>query len=117
MRFEQPSDDERTYYYKLGKRRADAISIVSLALRLRFDGDQVAQAYIGLGAVAPVAMRAPQAEAVLGGESLTDETIAAAAAAAASEARPIDDFRSGGAYRRDMVELLVARGLKAIRER
>jgi CO/xanthine dehydrogenase FAD-binding subunit len=59
-------------------------------------------------------MRALAAEDVLEGEQLTGSTIAAAAAAAAGEARPIDDFRSGGAYRQQMVEVLVARGLHAI---
>ena len=48
------------------------------------------------------------------GEKLNERTIAAAAAAAADESRPIDDFRAGGAYRRQMVDVLVARGLNAI---
>jgi carbon-monoxide dehydrogenase medium subunit len=114
--FTRPGEDERTFYYKLGKRRADAISIVSVAMRVRYIGDRVEMARIALGAVAPVAMRALDAEAVLRGEALTDATIAAAAAAAAAEARPIDDFRSGGDYRRRMVEALVARGLKRMTE-
>jgi CO/xanthine dehydrogenase FAD-binding subunit len=50
----------------------------------------------------------------LHGEALTDAIIRKAAAAAAAETRPIDDFRSGGGYRRQMVETLVARGLKRI---
>lgn len=112
--FPRPADDERTFYYKLGKRRADAISIVSIAIRVRFDGGRVVAARIGLGAVAPVAMRAEEAEAVLQGGTLDEATIARAAVAAAAESRPIDDFRSGGEYRRRMVEALVARGLKRI---
>jgi carbon-monoxide dehydrogenase medium subunit len=114
--FPRPGEDERTFYYKLGKRRADAISIVSVAMSVRFAGDRVASARIGLGAVAPVAMRAKDAESVLQGEALTDATISQAAAAAAAESLPIDDFRAGGNYRRQMVETLVARGLKCIAE-
>jgi carbon-monoxide dehydrogenase medium subunit len=112
--FPRPGGDERTFYYKLGKRRADAISIVSVAMSVKFAGDRVASARIGLGAVAPVAMRARDAEAAVQGEALTDATIRRAAAAAAAESRPIDDFRAGGGYRRQMVETLVARGLKCI---
>lgn len=112
--FPLPGGDERTFYYKLGKRRADAISIVSVAIRVKLAGDRVESARIGLGAVASVAMRAKEAEAVVQGEALTDTIIAEAAAAAAAESRPIDDFRSGGAYRRQMVETLVARGLKHV---
>ena len=114
--FPLPDDDARTFYYKLGKRRADAISIVSVAMSVRFAGDRVVSARIALGAVAPVAMRARDAEAAVQGEALTDATIRRAAAAAAAESRPIDDFRAGGGYRRQMVETLVARGLKCIAE-
>ena len=109
--FPRPGGNERTFYYKLGKRRADAISIVSVAMCIRLAGQRVESARIALGAVAPVAMRAKDAEAALHGETLTDETIRRAAAAAAAECRPIDDFRAGARYRRQMVETLVARGL------
>jgi CO/xanthine dehydrogenase FAD-binding subunit len=112
--FARPDDGDRGFYYKLGKRRADAISIVSIAMKVRLAGDRVEAARIALGAVAPVAMRAEGAERALKGGTLDAKTIAAVAAAAASDARPIDDFRSGGAYRRQMVEVLVARGLREI---
>lgn len=46
------------------------------------------------------------------GQPLNESTIAAAAAAAATESRPIDDFRASGDYRRQMVEVLVRRGLQ-----
>ena len=113
--FARPHDKERRYYYKLGKRRADAISIVSVAMTARLEQGKVERARIALGAVAPVAMRALEAESILQGEPLSDGVIAAAAMAAAKEARPIDDFRAGGAYRRRMVETLVRRGLNEMR--
>jgi CO/xanthine dehydrogenase FAD-binding subunit len=112
--FTNPDDDMRVFYYKLGKRKADAISIVSVAMTVKLTGGKVDWARIALGAVAPVAMRASKAEGILQGEPLNDKTIAAAAAAAASEAQPIDDFRAGGEYRRQMVEVLVSRGLNEI---
>lgn len=113
--FDRPHDNERRYYYKLGKRKADAISIVSVAMTLCLEQGKVERARIALGAVAPVAMRAGAAESILQGEPLSDAAIAAAATAAAKEARPIDDFRAGGAYRRRMVETLVRRGLNEMR--
>ena len=112
--FANPDDNERAFYYKLGKRKADAISIVSIAMTVKLTGGTVERARIALGAVAPVAMRASKAESILQGEPLDDKTIAAAAAAAASAAQPIDDFRAGGEYRRQMVEVLVKRGLNEI---
>ena len=100
----------RTYYYKLGKRKADAISIVSVAMVVEGSGKAVDSARIALGAVAPVAMRASDAEAVLEKKGLNSAS--KAAAACATEARPIDDFRASEKYRRQMVEVLVARGLQ-----
>jgi len=117
IEFAKPDDDERWFYYKLGKRKADAISIVSIAMTVKLSRGKVERARIALGAVAPVAMRAPEAEGVLRGEVLNESTIAEAAAAAAKESRPIDDFRASGGYRRQMVEVLVKRGLNAITRR
>ena len=114
IEFPHPAGDERWFYYKLGKRKADAISIVSVAMTARLERGKVEQARIALGAVAPVAMRAPETEALLRGETLNDSVINAAAATAAGESRPIDDFRATGAYRRQMVEALVRRGLTEI---
>ena len=114
IEFPMPAKDERWFYYKLGKRKADAISIVSVAMTVRLEQDKVQQARIALGAVAPVAMRAPHTETLLQGEMLNEAVINAAAARAAGEARPIDDFRATGAYRRQMVAALVRRGLGAI---
>lgn len=102
----------RAYYYKLGKRKADAISVVSVAMIVNCSGEAVDSARIALGAVAPVAMRASKAEAVLEEQGLNGSSTVAAASAA--ETRPIDDFRAGGKYRREMVEVLVKRGLQQI---
>lgn len=112
--FSKPDDDERWFYYKLGKRKADAISIVSIAMTAKFVQKRVERIRIALGAVAPVAIRASAAEAMLKGEPLNETTIAAAAAAAALESQPIDDFRASGDYRRRMVEVLVKRGLNEL---
>ena len=102
VEFAKPGDDERWFYYKLGKRKADAISIVSVAMTVKLERGKVDRARIALGAVAPVAMRAPEAEGILRGEALNDSAIAAAARAAAKESQPIDDFRASGDYRRQM---------------
>ncbi len=110
----QPDSSDRAFYYKLGKRKADAIAVVSVAITLRRESDQVQHVRIALGAVAPVAMRAHDAEAKLLGHELSASNIAVTATAAAAEASPIDDFRASAAYRRRMVEVLVKRGLEQI---
>jgi carbon-monoxide dehydrogenase medium subunit len=68
-------------------------------------------ARIVLGAVAPTAMRARNAEAILIGNRLTDDIIEQAAEAAAAAAKPLDDIRASEWYRRKMIEVLVRRSI------
>ena len=110
----RPNTADQAFYYKLGKRKADAISIVSIAIALRRESDKVQHVRIALGAVAPVAMRAHKAEAALLGGVLSESAITAAATAAVAEVSPIDDFRASADYRRRMVDVLVRRGLEQI---
>jgi len=110
----RPDAADQAFYYKLGKRKADAISIVSIAIALRCESDKVQHVRIALGAVAPVAMRAHNAETALLGHKISGSTIEAAAAAAVAEVSPIDDFRASADYRRRMVDVLVRRGLEQI---
>lgn len=114
IEFARPDPADRAFYYKLGKRKADAISIVSVAIMLRRLSDKVEHVRIALGAVAPVAMRAHRAETKLLDKPLSATSISAAAAAAAAETSPIDDFRASADYRRRMIEVLVKRGLERI---
>jgi len=107
-------------FLKLGLRRAQAISLVNTAIILDFGPAQsqpgVKSAVITLGAVAPTIIHAAEAEAFLAGKELTDETITRAAELAAGAARPIDDIRGSAAYRKAMVKVLVARGLRLLRD-
>ena len=112
------SPDDHGAFIKLGLRRTQAISVVSVAVIIRRTaGDPsapVERAAISLGAVAPVIARAEVAEAYLTGKPLNDETISAAARLALESARPIDDIRGSAGYRRAMAEALVARALRQI---
>lgn len=103
-------------FLKLGLRRAQAISVVNVAIVLHSEGDQVRQAAIALGAVAPTIVRVTDAEQALVGSTLDETTIERAAMLAAAASRPIDDVRASAEYRRDMVAVLTRRALTQIRE-
>jgi CO/xanthine dehydrogenase FAD-binding subunit len=105
-------------YLKVGVRNAMVIAVASLALVLDLDRLSVG---VGLGSVGPVALDAPEAStwlanrlrwlperAVLDDRRVGDEFAAMVAAAA----RPIDDHRSGAAYRRHAVEVMARRALR-----
>ena len=81
-----------------------------------WDSASVTHAAIALGAVAPTVVRATEAEEFLVGRTLTEETIEAASRLAARQARPIDDLRGSADYRVAMVETLVARLLRQLRD-
>lgn len=108
--------NERGTFLKLGLRQAQAISLINVALTLDFVGDVIHRARIAMGAVAPTIVRAGEAEAFLAGKALTDDVIAQAAELAAGAARPISDIRAGADYRRDMVRVYTARGLRELRD-
>jgi xanthine dehydrogenase iron-sulfur cluster and FAD-binding subunit A len=114
--FASMSRDQRGTFVKLALRRAQAISLVNVALLLSLKAGVVQTAAIALGAVAPTIIRVPDAEALLVGKALTDPTIFKAAELAMMAGRPIDDVRSSAAYRREMVRVITARGLRSLRD-
>jgi carbon-monoxide dehydrogenase medium subunit len=95
---------------KFGLRRADAISVISVAVTALRNGDgRCHAAAVALGAVAPTPIRVSAAEALLCGEAWTAQLIAEAASIAARETQPIDDLRGTAAYRRHVTEVIVRR--------
>ncbi len=113
---------ERGKFIKLGLRRAQAISVVDVAVTVDFDHTNgaplahqpLAGARMALGSVAPTIVRCPAAEAFLRGKTLTPAVIEEAGELAAQAASPIDDVRGPADYRRDMVRVTTMRALRAL---
>lgn len=92
----------RSYIRKVGTRNAQAISKVALAgLAWMDDGDprRIQDIRIGAASLRETPARCIAVEQALLNQPVTAETIAAARAALATEARPIDDIRSTAKYR------------------
>ena len=104
-------------FYKLARRKGDAITVTGVAVTIVAAGGICTRARIALGAVAPVVLRAKEAERGLEGRALTPAAIDEAAAAAARAASPIDDLRASAEYRLHTVEALVRRLVSQARER
>ncbi len=106
--------NQRGTFYKLGLRRAQAISLVNCAVILSFNDNKIENARITLGAVAPVIVHASEAEEYLQGNILNERMIEKAAELSKLAARPIDDIRSSLAYRHEMVRVCVKRVLETL---
>ncbi len=104
--------DWKSYYRKVGTRRAQAISKVCFAGGVRFDGEIVSDIRIAVGSIAPTVVRAVQTESFLRGRTLDSVTIAAARDALAKEIAPIDDIRSTAHYRQVVALNLLEEFLK-----
>jgi carbon-monoxide dehydrogenase medium subunit len=104
----------RGTFIKLALRRAQAISIIDVAVVLDMQADTIKSAAIALGAVAPTIIRAPKAEKYLTGKQPTDEIFEEAARLTMESCKPIDDIRGSAAYRSEMVRVCTLRGLKAV---
>jgi xanthine dehydrogenase YagS FAD-binding subunit len=76
-----------SYYLKIRDRASYAFALVSVAAALDVQNGTIRQARVALGGVAHKPWRAPEAEAVLNGAPLNQETFRRAAAAALDKAR------------------------------
>ena len=99
---------KRSAYVKFKERASLDFAMAAAAAAVEIGPDQrVLQARIVLGGVAPIPWRVPNAEAVLVGKALSDQTIAAAAEEALSGAQPL----AKNAYKIPLTKALVRRAL------
>ncbi|MEE8566240.1 MAG: xanthine dehydrogenase family protein subunit M [Candidatus Bipolaricaulota bacterium] len=110
IRWPIPPEGSVGVFRKLGLRKADAISVLSIAVMLhRKDTGDCDQVRIALGAVAPTPIRVAAAEDFLDGGPLTPEVIAQAAQLASEATQAIGDIRGSAAYRKRVITALVRR--------
>ncbi|MFN2233960.1 MAG: FAD binding domain-containing protein [Anaerolineales bacterium] len=112
--FQAMSENQQGTFLKLGLRQAQAISVVNVAIVLTRENDIVKKAAITMGSVAPTIIHAEHAETYLVGRYLENDVIEKTASFAKDDSMPIDDLRGSAIYRREMVRVLTARGLRSI---
>jgi NADPH-dependent glutamate synthase beta subunit-like oxidoreductase len=96
-------------FLKFRIRNSIDFPIVSVASAISMDGDRVTDARIVLGAVAPVPLRAREAEGFLRGKVPTEEIAETAAAIAVNETNPL----SKNKYKIQVARTLVKRAILA----
>ena len=104
-------------YLRHTPRRELDIAVVGVASQLTLSDGVCKKARIALAAVAPVPLRATEAERALEGQAVTPDRIAQAAELAVGAARPISDQRGSADFRRHLVRTLTRRTLTTALER
>jgi xanthine dehydrogenase small subunit len=99
VRIPLPADGELLRLYKVTRRRDLDISTVTAAIRVRLDGETIAEAAVAFGGVGPTVIRARKTEAYLRGRVLDEETMQQAGDVAVDEITPISDVRGAAEYR------------------
>jgi xanthine dehydrogenase YagS FAD-binding subunit len=99
--------NSRSVYLKEMDRAAWGFALVSVAVRLDFDGEKISDARIVLGGVAPTPWRVPDAERLLVGQTLSPDLAARAAEAAIQNAQPL----AHNAYKIRLAKALVKRAI------
>ena len=102
-------------FEKLGWRREQIISVVSLAVESDIGSDGSLRApRVAFGSVASTPRRARAVETLLEGSSPSAETIEAACRAVQEDISPIDDIRAPAWYRRMAAAVMLRRILKEV---
>jgi len=97
-------------YYKVGQRKALAISVCSMAVFMQMNGGKyVEEARIAWGSVGPTVMRFPEADARLQGSQLSASVLREYGEAASRLVAPLSDIRASAGYRRMLVANLPLR--------
>jgi carbon-monoxide dehydrogenase medium subunit len=104
-------------YLRLIPRTEMDIAVVGVGVSLTMKGDTVADARVGLGAVAPTVLLVKDAAKALIGSKLDDAALDAAAAACSAACKPIDDKRGTIKYRTKIAGVLLKRTAKIAHDR
>ena len=111
-----PMHGWRSTYWKLRRRGSFDFPVLSVAAAARISQDAVAQEVrIVIGSVASRPLVAGEAAAFLMGRTLTDETIAEAAAMAARIAKPLDNTDFDMSWRKKVTAEFVTYALRELR--
>jgi len=100
-------------YIKLGKRKAQTLSVVSCAARVAVEDGVVKEVGLALGSMAPTVIDISDDAACMIGKPFSGELVAQAAEAAIAKTEPISDTRATAWYRKTAGVSVVKRAIYA----
>jgi xanthine dehydrogenase YagS FAD-binding subunit len=101
----KPAEGTRSAYQKYGEKESFDWAVADAGVVLEMDGNICRRAVITMGAASPVVRRSAEAEAVLAGKPVTEETARAAGKAAMTNVQPL----SMNAYKVEMFPVAIYR--------
>lgn len=99
-----------THFAKMAKTSND-YALISLAIRLNVKAGKIQEARVVVNAITASPVRCLEAEEILIGNKGTEELFVEAAKKAASKLNIRNDFRASKEYRKEVVEVMIRRGL------
>ena len=103
----------KTAYIKVVRRAGD-FALASLAMAIKVSNGNVEDVRLAYSGVSDSPYRAYEAEKILIGNRLTDETIQEAAEKAAGGANPPTDVRGSSWYRKEVMKVITVKGLRGV---
>ncbi len=105
-----PPRDTASCYYKVGKRKAMAIAVASMAAYVKSaENGMIEWIKLAWGSVGPTVITLPEVETMLRGHILSEEILRQAGRIVAAGISPIDDIRGSAAYRKVVAGNLLMR--------
>ncbi|MBP7212875.1 MAG: FAD binding domain-containing protein [Anaerolineaceae bacterium] len=105
--FKPLKSSQKGSFIKQALRKTQAIATLNCCVLLEMDGEQIVDATVTMGSVAPTIVHSPEAEKYLTGKKLDRENAKIAGQLAASDCHPISDIRGGADYRDYMMQVIV----------
>ena len=117
IRIPVPPEGSASSFKRIGRRKAFTLSVVSSAAYIQMEDTTCTDAKVAFGSVAITPIRVPEAESLLRGSKLDEETVKTASNAVYEAVKPITDVRGTADYRKDMCPVLMRRAIEQCLER
>jgi len=103
----KPKTGQTLKLYKISKRFDDDISAVLAAFFIEQSNQKITNIRLAFGGMAAIPKRAPEAEAMLQGNSLNKSSVTQAKAALTKDFQPMSDVRASDKYRMTVAQNLI----------
>ena len=107
-----PKAHSGSFYIKYTRRNAMDLALLGVSAYVELDGDVLKTVRIALTTAAPTPIRAEKTEALLNGQTINEELLAAAGKTVMEESHPRSSWRSSAEFRLTLLEELTIQALQ-----